>query len=124
MPEERSPHPHALPNFENAEIPRSKLYDYALNPAHKDGQHKARLFKSILGFERKHWEGLSSAILAELPFYEATLSREDEWGKFYLVSLVIDGPNGNRARLTTVWVFRPGTDYPSFVTPRDIEEVR
>jgi hypothetical protein len=116
-------HPNALPNYTNAVIPRSKLEDYALNPAHNDGQHKARLFRSILGFERKDWNDLSNAIIAALPFHEAVFTREDEWGKYYLVSLVIEGPNGNRARLTTVWIFKHGLDYPSFVTPRDIQEV-
>jgi len=124
MAETRTPHPKALPNYEKALIPPSKLQDYALNPAHTAGQHKARLFRSILGFERKDWEDLSKAILAELPFYEAILNRQDEWGQYYLVSLVIEGPNGNRARVMTVWILRPNTDYPSFVTSRDIEEVR
>jgi hypothetical protein len=124
MAETRTPHPKALPNYEKALIPRSKLQDYALNPAHTDGRHKARLFRSILGFERKDWEDLSKAILAELPFCEAILNREDEWGQYYLVSLVIEGPNGNRARVTTVWISKANTDYPSFVTARDIEEAR
>lgn len=124
MSETRIPHPKALPNYQNAIIPRSKLEDYALNPAHTDGQHKARLFKSILGFARTDWEQLSEAIRGELPFHEAIFNREDGWGRYYLVSLPILGPNGNEAMVTTVWVFRPGTDYPSFVTPRDIKEVR
>jgi hypothetical protein len=124
MTEPRTLHPNALPNYEHAVIPRNKLEDYALNPAHRDGQHKARLFKSILGFERRDWETVSNAILSELPFNEAILNREDGWGKYYLVSLVIDGPNGKTARITTVWIFKHGTDYPSFVTPREIEEMR
>src|SRR5215208_8171032 len=93
----RSPHPNALPNYEKAVIPRNKLEDYALNPAHTDGQHKARLFKSILGFEKADWEELAKIILDELPYHEASLSREDQWGKFYSVSLPIVGPNGNTA---------------------------
>jgi hypothetical protein len=124
MTDQRTPHPKALPNYQNAVIPPSKLQDYALNPAHTDGQHKARLFKSILGFERRDWEALSNAILEELPFCEGVFNREDGWGKYYLVSLVIEGPNGNKARVTTIWIFKKGTDYPSFVTPRDLEEVR
>ncbi len=124
MTDSRTPHPKALPNHQNAVIPRSKIEDYALNPAHTDGQHKARLFKSILGFERRDWEALSNAILGELPFNESIFNREDVWGKYYLVSLVIQGPNGNTARVTTVWIVRHGTEHPSFVTPRDVEEVR
>lgn len=121
---ERTPHPQALPNYQNAVIPRSKIEDYALNPAHTDGRHKARLFKSVLGFERRDWQALSDALLAELPFNEGIFSREDGWGKYYLVSLVIKGPNGNTARVTTVWIIKHGTDYPSFVTPRHVKEGR
>jgi hypothetical protein len=124
MPETNIPRPNTLPNYQKAVIPRSKIEDYALNPAHNDGQHKARLFKSILGFERQDWQKLSDAIIDALPRHDATFNREDEWGKYYLVSLVIEGPNGNTARVTTVWIFRHGTDYPSFVTPRDIQELR
>ena len=124
MAEARIPHPKALPNYQNAVIPRSKIEDYALNPAHTDGQHKARLFRSILGFERRDWKLLSDAILDRLPFHEAIFNREDGWGKYYLVSLPIEGPNGNTALVTTVWIIRLGTDHPSFVTPRDIKEAR
>lgn len=120
----RTPHPNALPNYEKAVIPRSKLEDYALNPAHTDGRHKARLFKSILGFERTDWQKLEKIILDELPYYEAVFSREDKWGKFYSVSLPITGLNGNIALVQTIWKVEAGKDYPGFVTPREIKEVR
>jgi hypothetical protein len=120
----RTPHPNALPNYEKAVIPRSKLEDYALNPAHTDGRHKARLFKSILGFERTDWQKLEKIILDELPYYEAVFSREDKWGKFYSVSLPITGLSGNIALVQTIWKVETGKDFPSFVTPREIKEVR
>jgi hypothetical protein len=120
--ENRSVHPNALPNYQKAVIPRSKLEDYALNPAHKDGQHKARLFKSILGFERDDWQKLERIILDELPYYEAVFLEEGNWGKKYQVSLLIAGLNDNIAIVDTIWIIRPETDYPSFVTPRMIRE--
>ena len=120
----RSPHPKALPNYEKAVIPRSKLEDYALNPAHKDGQHKARLFKSILGFEKADWQKLEKVILDELPYHEAVFSRVDKWGEFYSVSLMVVGPNGKTAVVQTIWKIETGKDYPSFVIPREIKEVR
>jgi hypothetical protein len=121
--ESRSAHPNALPNYQKAVIPRSKLEEYALDPTHKDGRHKARLFKSILGFEKADWQKLEKIILDELPYYEAVFSREDEWGKFYSVSLRIVGLNGNTASVQTIWLIATGTDYPSFVTLREIKEV-
>jgi hypothetical protein len=122
MTEARKAHTNALPNYEKAVIPRSKLEDYALNPASTDGRHKARLFKSILGFERFDWETLAKAILDALPYHEALLAGEGLWGRKYLVALTILGLNGNTGIVETVWIIRVGTDYPSFVTPRVIRE--
>src|SRR5437879_3514399 len=116
------PHPNALPNYQNAVIPRSKIEDYALNPAHSDGQHKARLFKSILGFERSDHERLAKTILDALPYYEAEDLGEGPYGKKFLVTLTIVGPNGQQAIVETIWIFRRETDFPSFVTPRVIRK--
>lgn len=120
----RRPHPNALPSYERAVIPRGKLEGYALDPAHEDGQHKARLFKSILEFEKADWQKLEKAILDELPYHEAVLSRVDKWGEFYSVSLPVVGRNGKTAVVQTIWKIETGTDFPSFVTPRKIKEVR
>jgi hypothetical protein len=53
--ESRSIHPRALPNYERAEILRSKIVEYALNPANDVGKHKARVFQSALGFDQSNW---------------------------------------------------------------------
>lgn len=120
----RSVHPNALPNYQKAVIPRGKLEDYALNPVHTDGKHKARLFKSIPGFVKADWQKLEKVILDELPYHEALLSGEGKYGKKYLVSLTITGLNGKIGIVETVWIIRPGTDYPSFVTTRKIRGMR
>jgi hypothetical protein len=118
------PHPKALPNYERAVIPRSKLEGYALDPTHKEGRNKARLFKSILGFEKADWKRLEKVILDELPYHEALPAGTGRWGEKYLVALPIAGLNGNTAVVETIWIIRPGTDYPSFVTPRTIRRKR
>ncbi len=122
MDEEIKVHPNSLPNYQKAVIPRSKLEDYALNPASTEGRHKARLFKSILGFEKADWEKLAKSMIDALPYYQALSVGEGQWGKKYLVALQIEGLNGNIAIVETIWIIRPGTDYPSFVTPRLIRE--
>jgi len=38
-----------LPNADFAEVPIVKLRDYALNPDHPVGKHKAKVFESVLG---------------------------------------------------------------------------
>jgi hypothetical protein len=124
MDEERDVHPNALPNFKRAVIPRPKLEDYALNPASTDGRHKARLFKSILGFERSDWETLAKTILDALPYHEALPAEDGPWGRKYFVALTIVGLNGNTGIVETIWIIKVDTDYPSFVTPRVIKEKR
>ncbi len=118
-----TPNPHALPNYQNGVISREKLERYCLDPQHvsrpygkSSGKDKARVFKAALGFEQADWELLKQRILEGLPYFEATLGNEDEYGKRYNVELPIIGPNGNTRTVLTAWIVRPGTDYPFFVT--------
>lgn len=121
----RSPHLNALPNYQKAVIPTDKLEKYALNPNHlsraygkSDGRDKARVFKSALGFDQSNWELLKQKILEELPYQEAILGEEDEYGKRYTVTLPIAGLNGNTANVLTGWIILHGRDYPSLTTAR------
>src|SRR5215213_733105 len=115
--ESRSIHSYALPNYERAEISRGKLEGYALNPVHEpDGKHKARVFKSALGFDQSTWELLKQRILEELPYHEARLTQTSEYGDSYVVDLPVEGPNGHTAKIRTAWMFKTGTDYPSLTT--------
>jgi len=41
-----------LPNGERAFVDMAKLRDYSLDPAHKEGRHKARVFAAALGLTR------------------------------------------------------------------------
>ncbi len=119
----RTPHPKALPNYQNAEIPPDKLTKYALNPTHttqvwgkSSGKDKAHVFKSVLGFEKANWELLKESILAELPYSEAFLGHEDEYGQRYNVTLPLTGPNGNTANVLTAWIILTGMDTPILTT--------
>jgi hypothetical protein len=115
--ESRSIHSRALPNYKRAEIPRSKLEGYALNPEHEpDGKHKARVFKSALGFDQSTWEQLKHRILDELPYHEAKPNQTSQYGNSYVVDLPIEGLNGNTAKVRTAWMFKTGTNYPSLTT--------
>ena len=115
--ESRSIHPRALPNYERAEVLRNKLEGYALNPTHEpDGKHKARVFKSALGFDQSNWELLKQAILGELPYHEARLNQKSRWGDEYDVDLVIEGPNGNAAEVRTKWLLKSGATAPNLIT--------
>ena len=119
----RSPHPNALPNYQNAEIPRNKLEGYALDPTHEardpsghHGKDKARVFKSALGSDQSNWEVLAQGIMDELSYHEAVLETQSEWGTAYRVDLPIVGVNGNMANVRTAWLVRRGTHHPSLIT--------
>jgi hypothetical protein len=114
--ESRSVHSRALPDYEKAEILRSKIEGYVLNPANDVGKHKARVFKSALGFDQSNWELLKQRILDELPYYEAKPEKPGQWGDSYVVDLPVEGPNGNTAEVRTKWLFRPGAGFPSLIT--------
>ena len=108
----RSTHPNALPNYQNAVIPRDKIEGYALNPSHEavrpggsSGKNKARVFKSVLGFDQSNWELLQQCI-----------KEDNEYGKRYNVTLLITGPNGRAVDVLTAWIVKSGTDYPVLTT--------
>lgn len=97
---------------------------YLLDPLHKIGQHKARVFKSALGFQQSNAEELEKAILTELPYHPAILVSEGQWGTKYEVRLPITGISGVTVEVLTIWIIRKGTDFPTFVTARVVRERR
>jgi uncharacterized protein DUF6883 len=119
----RRPDPKALVNHTKAVIAQKKLERYCLNPNNvsrtfggSSGSDKARVFKAALGFDQSNWEMLKERILEELPYHEALLGAEDEFGSRYNVKLPILGVNGKTQIVLTAWIVRPGTDVPDFVT--------
>ena len=111
-------HLNALPSYQEAVIRPEKLREYSLNPTSTVGRHKARKFRSVLGFDQSNWELLSQSILSELPYHEAIFRQEDEHGKRYTVILPITGPNGVTAEVLTGWILEPGSDRPRLTTAR------
>ena len=123
MAENRTRHERALPNYENAVIPREKLELYCLDPRHvslvlgrSSGKDKARVFQAALGFVKADWELLKKRILEELPYQEALMRHEDQHGQRYNVNVPITGPNGHTVTVLTAWIIRSNTDYPFLIT--------
>ncbi len=97
---------HALPNCNEAFISPEKLRDYVLDPSHETGKHKAAVFKSMLGFERKHWQELEKIIRTRLAEYPAHRNRITADGEKWIAHLPIVGLNGNLGIVTTTWYFK------------------
>jgi hypothetical protein len=95
-----------LPNFEKAVIPIEKLDEYALNPGHPEGKHKARVFKSALEIERRHAHTLAELIAAGLSKAPAERGQSTEYGDLWTTWQEVTGLNGQSAIITVAWMYK------------------
>jgi hypothetical protein len=100
-----------LPNAERAVVDMEKLRDYCLNPEHRRGCHKARVFKASLGITQEHAGELRKALLAAAANHEATPEEQDEYGRRYVIDFMATGPSGE-AMVRSSWIIRRGEDFP------------
>ncbi len=89
-----------LPNFEQARIPIEKLENYALNPDHPAGRNKARVFRDILGIERRHATALAELIRSTLLRAHAIQRETNDFGARWTTYHEIVGLNGTSAIVT------------------------
>ena len=104
-----------LRNAHAAVIEQTKLTRYCLHPAHEDGRHKARVFKSALGYDRTNAADLISAIRTGIMTHAAQHVGTTAHGSLWRVDMVIDGPGG-RATVRTGWIYEKGKDVPRLTT--------
>jgi hypothetical protein len=104
-----------IPNAENAFIDIRKLRDYALNPHHQVGKHKARLFAALLGMEMADAEELHDLLLQVVKTHEAEIEEKDDHGQRYRIACVLTW-RGRQATIRSVWNVRPNEDFPPLVT--------
>jgi len=79
-----------LPNAADAFVDMVKLRDYSLNPEHRDGKHKARVFQAALGLRRRDAEWLKEKLLEVAKGEECRLGRKTEYGQRYLIDFAVD----------------------------------
>ena len=104
-----------LPNAERAVVEVEKLRDYALNPDHDRGKHKARVFRSALGFTQADAERLRQMVLAAAHTEEASLGKPLPHGQMYTVDFDTQGLSGT-VTIRTGWIVASDTDFPRLVT--------
>ena len=92
-----------LPSFQEASISTRKLADYALNPQHEKGSHKARRFMATLGFDAADAAEIERQIRRQLPRTEAVKGKADKHGQRYAVDVKLTGPTG-KAIVRTAWI--------------------
>lgn len=86
-------------------VPAEKLRDYALNPGHSTGTHKARVFASALGIARSDWKFLRDQIVSRVGECPVSAIRlKPPYGVEYEVRIEVDGRNGETHQVITGWL--------------------
>ncbi|MDX2250099.1 MAG: hypothetical protein SF052_25175 [Bacteroidia bacterium] len=104
-----------LPGYNDAIIPIPKIRDYALNPLHPEGKHKAIVFKSALGLTQQDYLWLIDEIYNGIAIIDAVEEENSSFGKRYHVDLFIR-TDYNEAVIRTAWIIRNGESYPSLTS--------
>ena len=104
-----------LPNGNRADL-GTKLEDYVLNPRHREGRHKARVFESALGLTLANVDVLHQAIhsAAETSDDAEPLGNNGH-GEIYVLRFPLKTQKGS-ATVLTMWIVRDGEDFPRLIT--------
>jgi hypothetical protein len=104
-----------LPNGERADV-GTKVEDYSLNPHHRHGRHKARVFGSVLGITLADAEVLRAALKrAAARSGEAVHRGNNGFGEVYELRFELTTARG-AATVLSVWIVRNGEDFPRLTT--------
>ena len=104
-----------LPNGGKAIIDTRKLIEYSLSDDHEDGQHKAAVFRAVLGLRVEHAGLLVDALRNAAANLNAADGKQDKYGKRYTIDFSFNGPAGS-AVIRSAWIVRTGEDVPRLIT--------
>ena len=104
-----------VPNAENAVVDLRKLTHYLLDPDHKDGRNKARLFRAALDLTAKNAEVLRDALLEAVKYEEAKYGRFDRYGQRYTVDFSFNW-QGKYAIIRSGWLVEHDSAAPRLTT--------
>ena len=104
-----------LPNGDRCAL-GTKLEDYALNPAHREGRHKARVFESALGITQANADVLRAAILRVAAHSDEAEARgTNGLGEVFNLRFAMSTDAG-QAMVLTGWIVRHNEDFPRLTT--------
>ena len=104
-----------LPNGARADL-GTKLEEYSVNPLHRQGQHKARVFDAVLGITLANKEVLARALLDAAATSEEAEARGDNgFGETYVLRFRLATAKGT-ATVLSAWIVRHGEDFPRLTT--------
>lgn len=104
-----------LPNGHRADLDL-KLEEYSLNPFHREGRHKARVFKSALAITLENKEVLEEAVRHVAEHSWDAIDRGDNgFGRTYVLKFSLTTDQGT-AIVLSGWIVRHGEDFPRLTT--------
>ena len=103
------------PNADRAVVDVRKLRDYCLNADHPRGQHKARVFKSALGWTVDEAEDVRRRLLEAVLHTDASFLGADDYGQRYALDFAAQGVSG-AVTVRSLWIIRHGEDFPRFAS--------
>ncbi|MFW5834139.1 MAG: DUF6883 domain-containing protein [Pseudomonadota bacterium] len=104
-----------MPGADQARIDRRKLVNYALDPTHPRGRHKARVFRASLGIDASNAEWLAEALLEGLAHVPATPEGRDAFGARWRTDHRLER-NGKSATVRCLWLVPLAEAAPHLVT--------
>ena len=104
-----------LPNSDRAVVDVRKLREYCLNTNHPRGQHKARVFRSALGWTVSEADDVRRRLLEAALHIDATFLGADDYGQRYAIDFAVQGVSGP-AMVRSLWIIRHGEDFPRFAS--------
>ena len=104
-----------LPNGHRCDL-GSKLEEYSLNPLHREGRHKARVFESALGITLANVEELRAVIRsAAASSNEAEARGNNGFGEVFNLRFVMTTGRGS-ATVLTGWIILRNDAFPKLTT--------
>ena len=104
-----------LPAADRAYVDPGKLRGYLLAPDNPKSRGKVRAFVDA-GYSAKEWQLLADHLKQLARFGLARPGRVSVFGEKYEVDGILRSPNGGSLGVRTIWIVRPGEDFPRFVT--------
>ena len=104
-----------LPNGKHAFL-GDKLEAYSLNPLHREGRHKARVFASALGITTANAVLLRDAVREAAAGSDAAEAHgENGFGQVFILKFPLATAVG-KADILTAWIIRHDEDFPRLTT--------
>ena len=104
-----------LPNGQRCDL-GTKLEDYSLNPLHREGRNKARVFDSVLGITLANVEVLRAAIRSAAASSDEAEARGDNgFGEVFNLRFALTTSRGS-ATVLTGWIVLHNEDFPRLTT--------